>query len=41
MFAWDEKQRLKKKKFGDDGKIVEIDAFVQGGKRKNSVGEIK
>ena len=41
IMAWDEKQRLKNKKFGADGKIVEIDAFVIGGKRKNGIGAIK
>ena len=38
--AYDESERLKKKKMGDTGLVVEADAFVICGVRKNGVGRL-
>ena len=38
---YDEEKRLQGHQFGSDGSVVEVDAFVYGGDRKNNVGRIK
>ena len=38
--SYDDAERLKEKKMGDTGLVVEADAFVICGVRKNGVGRL-